>query len=234
MSTPFLKKMKLFFRGRDIVVLEHATGVLHKTLAQPFGLDHAHVGIYDRQHRQKLLDVVELAHVTVLAVPRLDEDAQLDGGKLVAQLDRGGVGELELDHAAIRAKEGQIVLPERDGDAYTYLVESAPNIDMRKSLFFALAQKGWALVGLEPLGMSLEDVFISIVDKTDGNAKKQTKGRRGRAADDTRDLAQSIIDSTAAALCMDAKLPVLVFGLDEPENIYRVIMGEHIGTDITC
>lgn len=42
------------------------------------------------------------------------------------------------------------------------------------------------------------------------------------------------IDSTAAALCMDAKLPVLVFGLDEPENIYRVIMGEHIGTDITC
>ena len=89
-------------------------------------------------------------------------------------------------------------LPERDGDAYTYLVESAPNIDMRKSLFFALAQKGWALVGLEPLGMSLEDVFISIVDKT-GGEKKAAKGRRAYAASATTDLAQSIIDSTAAA-----------------------------------
>lgn len=41
------------------------------------------------------------------------------------------------------------------------------------------------------------------------------------------------IDSTAAALCMDAHIPVLVFGLDDPENIYRAVMGEHIGTDIT-
>ena len=30
------------------------------------------------------------------------------------------------------------------------------------------------------------------------------------------------IDSTAAALCMDVGMPVLVFGLDDPENIYHV------------
>ena len=91
-------------------------------------------------------------------------------------------------------------LPERDGDACAYLVESATNVDMRKSLFFALAQKGWAMIGLEPLGMSLEDVFISIVDKTDelGRSKKTSKTRRGRSAIDIeKDLAQSIIDATA-------------------------------------
>ena len=41
------------------------------------------------------------------------------------------------------------------------------------------------------------------------------------------------IDSTAAALCMDAHIPVLVFGLDDPENIYRAAMGENLGTVIT-
>ena len=92
-------------------------------------------------------------------------------------------------------------LPERDGEAYTYMVESAPNVDMRKSLFYTLAQKGWPLVGMEALGMSLEDVFISIVDKTDGNetlAKKGKNARRGRTATDAeQDLAQAILDSTA-------------------------------------
>lgn len=42
------------------------------------------------------------------------------------------------------------------------------------------------------------------------------------------------IDSTAAALCMDAKIPVLVFGLDTPKNILRAARGETIGTVITC
>ena len=42
------------------------------------------------------------------------------------------------------------------------------------------------------------------------------------------------IDSTAAALCMDVGMPVLVFGLDDPENIYRAVSGENIGTVLTC
>ncbi len=41
------------------------------------------------------------------------------------------------------------------------------------------------------------------------------------------------IDSTAAALCMDAHIPVLVFGLDKAENIYRAATGENLGTVIT-
>jgi len=39
-----------------------------------------------------------------------------------------------------------------------------------------------------------------------------------------------VMDSTATSLCMDNSIPILVFGLDEPENIYRAICGEKIGT----
>ena len=39
-----------------------------------------------------------------------------------------------------------------------------------------------------------------------------------------------VMDSTATSLCMDNKIPILVFGLDEPENIIKAISGEKIGT----
>ncbi len=39
-----------------------------------------------------------------------------------------------------------------------------------------------------------------------------------------------VMDSTATSLCMDNNIPIMVFGLDHPENIKRVIMGEQIGT----
>ena len=40
----------------------------------------------------------------------------------------------------------------------------------------------------------------------------------------------SVMDMTAAAMCQDNELPVLVFNLSDPENIYRAAMGEPIGT----
>ena len=39
-----------------------------------------------------------------------------------------------------------------------------------------------------------------------------------------------VMDSTATSLCMDNNIPILVFGLDDPENIKRAVMGEEIGT----
>ncbi len=39
-----------------------------------------------------------------------------------------------------------------------------------------------------------------------------------------------VMDSTATSLCMDNNIPIMVFGLEHPENIKRVIMGEKIGT----
>lgn len=40
----------------------------------------------------------------------------------------------------------------------------------------------------------------------------------------------SVMDMTAASLCRDNGLPILVFDLSDPENICRAVCGEHIGT----
>lgn len=39
-----------------------------------------------------------------------------------------------------------------------------------------------------------------------------------------------VMDSTAASMCRDNNMPILVFGLNDPENIVRGIKGERIGT----
>ncbi len=39
-----------------------------------------------------------------------------------------------------------------------------------------------------------------------------------------------VMDSTATAMCRDNKMPLLVFGIDDPENIVRAVKGEAIGT----
>ena len=48
----------------------------------------------------------------------------------------------------------------------------------------------------------------------------------------TEVLAQhlEVMDSTATSLSMDNNIPVMLFALKDPENIYRVVMGEKIGT----
>ena len=42
-----------------------------------------------------------------------------------------------------------------------------------------------------------------------------------------------VMDSTATSLCMDNNIPILVFGLEDPNNIIRVLNGEKIGTVVS-
>ncbi len=88
------------------------------------------------------------------------------------------------------------VLAARDGDAYTYMVESEVGIDIRKKLFWTMAEKKWPIIGLEALGLSIEDIFIAVVDKT-GTRKPGEKEQRTRRAVAERDLAGEIVEKTA-------------------------------------
>ena len=38
------------------------------------------------------------------------------------------------------------------------------------------------------------------------------------------------MDSTASSMCRDNKMPMLVFDLSRPDNIYDAIMGKQVGT----
>jgi len=46
-------------------------------------------------------------------------------------------------------------------------------------------------------------------------------------------LGLKVMDSTATSLCMDNDIPILVFGIAEPENIIKVLKGEKIGTVVS-
>lgn len=41
-----------------------------------------------------------------------------------------------------------------------------------------------------------------------------------------------VMDSTAISLCMDNKLPLIVFAIEDPNNIVKIVKGENIGTII--
>ena len=43
-----------------------------------------------------------------------------------------------------------------------------------------------------------------------------------------------VMDATAISLCMDNKLPILVFNMKTQGNIRRVVMGEAVGTVVTA
>lgn len=65
---------------------------------------------------------------------------------------------------------------QREGDSTAFLIESAENIDIRKPLFFALAEKRWPVIGMDVMGMDLEDVFLALImEKGQKKAKKGGK-----------------------------------------------------------
>jgi len=97
------------------------------------------------------------------------------------------------------------VLAERDGDAYTYMVESDYGVDIRKKLFFQLAERGWAMIGMESLGMSLEDIFLTVVEKSE-ESRTARVGAAGRVARRNKGKEKSAIErEVGASLYEDAQ-----------------------------
>jgi uridylate kinase len=43
-----------------------------------------------------------------------------------------------------------------------------------------------------------------------------------------------VMDSTAFSLCMDNRMPIIVFDLFKPGNLRRVVLGEEVGTRVTA
>jgi uridylate kinase len=44
----------------------------------------------------------------------------------------------------------------------------------------------------------------------------------------------SVMDSTAISLCMDNKMPIVVFNMNIPGNLKRVVVGERVGSTVTA
>ncbi|SCY12996.1 UMP kinase [Alkaliphilus peptidifermentans] len=84
----------------------------------------------------------------------------------------------------------------------------------------------------------IEAEVILLAKKVDGvydsdpNTNPEAKKFNQLTYLDVLKLGLKVMDSTATSLCMDNRIPIKVFGIDEPQNITRVVLGDSIGTYI--
>jgi uridylate kinase len=69
----------------------------------------------------------------------------------------------------------------------------------------------------------------------DSDPKKNPKAKRFTQITylDALQRQLKVMDSTAFSLCMDNKMPIIVFDFNKEHNLRRVVMGEKVGTLVT-
>ena len=69
----------------------------------------------------------------------------------------------------------------------------------------------------------------------DSDPKKNPKAKRFSQISYLQALQErlEVMDSTAFSLCMDNKMPIIVFDFFRPHNLRRVVLGEQVGTLVT-
>jgi len=80
------------------------------------------------------------------------------------------------------------------------------------------------------------DVILMAKKNTDGVYDSDPRLNPDAKKFDTLDYIEvlqrglGVMDSTAISLCMDNKIPIVVFSIDEPGNILKAALGQDIGT----
>lgn len=74
---------------------------------------------------------------------------------------------------------------------------------------------------------------VDAVYDSDPNINPNAKRFDSLSFNDILGKELGVMDSTAASMCRDNNMPILVFGLDEPNNIVKAVSGEKIGTLVT-
>ena len=88
--------------------------------------------------------------------------------------------EVQSELRRINGVKSAISTGEKDSDAYAFVVESERGLDVRKPVFNLCVKKGWAMLGIAPIGTDLESIFIRLVERSEGEAILK-KDKRQRA-----------------------------------------------------
>jgi ABC-2 type transport system ATP-binding protein len=91
-------------------------------------------------------------------------------------------GPVDAVAAEIRRIPGIQALEQKiTGDGIgTFVVESGRDRDIRRDLSRALVEKGWGLLELRPLGMTLEDIFLKLVTEEEPASDAEAEGGEPR------------------------------------------------------
>ena len=92
--------------------------------------------------------------------------------RLIARIDGPQASVLSALKKVNGVVYAEISQKHEDGSA-TYVLESKNNIDVRKPIFYVLAQNSWPILSLEYKGSNLEDIFISVVDEAEAENASQ-------------------------------------------------------------
>ncbi len=166
-------------------------------------LDEPTVGLDPRQvvEIRNLIRTLGLSHTVILSTHILSEVQAvcdrviiINRGKIVADRKTNELGaamegtrllaakicgpEKEVT-SALRSLSG-VKKVDTDGaldmDSTSYIIEADAGVDIRKPLFSLIAKNGWYLIGLTSTGANIEDVFLSLTEKTAPDRKKKTRG----------------------------------------------------------
>ena len=130
-------------------------------------------------------------------------------------------GRYSDDWHRIHLNNPRDVVPESNMPAYTWLAGAPANA-----------------ADIEAKMRALRLVGVPYTDEQIAGAQAELKGTSEMDALisylQVLERQLKVMDATAISLCMDNKLPIVVFNLKTPGNIRRVVMGEAVGTIVTA
>ncbi|MDR0324666.1 MAG: ABC transporter ATP-binding protein [Oscillospiraceae bacterium] len=84
-------------------------------------------------------------------------------------------------------------LGEMETGSHDFVIESKPNIDIRKPMFAALAKAGYPILMLRPQDASLEDIFLKLTDEAVAHEKPK-KSKKTSARPQQKELDELFMD----------------------------------------
>ncbi|MBE6637207.1 MAG: ATP-binding cassette domain-containing protein [Ruminococcaceae bacterium] len=171
---------KVIILDEPTVGLDPRQVVEIRNLIRTLGLDHTVIlSTHILQEVQAVCDRVIIINKGRIAADRRTEDiaAAVEGNRRMSLKICGPVKEVI---AALRALPGVFSaesIGNLDADSTSYVVECDSGIDIRKPLFHMLAKNGWPLIGAEASNANLEDVFLTLTEKS-ADTKKKKRGTK--------------------------------------------------------
>ena len=162
---------------------QRAQPVMKRILLQFVALCESHLFPVLFFHLGKEHTVILSSHILSEVQSVCDRIVIINEGKIIADEKTENITQVVEDNrryavkvagpqrevaAALRQIPGVLfveITGERELDSYVYRVEAEKGVDVRKPVFFAMAENNWPITGLETLGMNLEEVFTRIIDR---------------------------------------------------------------------
>jgi len=115
----------------------------------------------------------------IVADEKVDELSNVvTGSRRISAKICGNPREIQSAISSLNGVTRIDTMSDHELDSTTFIIESDAGIDIRKPLFNLMSDRHYPIIGLEQLGMNLEDIFISLIDRAENKApvqKRKTK-----------------------------------------------------------